>query len=97
MADKEGRVDLLQVVEKVKPTVLIGCSTSPGAFTEDVIKTMSEGCDRPLILPLSNPSRLVEVSPEQANKWTNGKALIATGSPFPPAMMPNGRKYTCVV
>jgi malate dehydrogenase (oxaloacetate-decarboxylating) len=97
VADEEGRVDLLEVVKKIKPTVLIGCSTRPGAFTEEVVKAMSEGCDRPIILPLSNPSRLVEVLPEQANKWSNGKALIATGSPFPPATMPNGRKYVCVV
>ncbi|KAF8706310.1 hypothetical protein AX14_013808 [Amanita brunnescens Koide BX004] len=93
VADEEGRVDLLEVVKKIKPTVLIGCSTRPGAFTEEVVKAMSDGCDRPIILPLSNPSRLVEVLPEQANKWSNGKALIATGSPFPPATMPDGRKY----
>jgi len=54
---------------------------------------MAEGCDRPIIFPLSNPSRLVEVDPKDANEWTGGKALLATGSPFPPAKMPNGKDY----
>jgi malate dehydrogenase (oxaloacetate-decarboxylating) len=93
VADADGKVDLLEVVKKVKPTVLIGCSTKAGAFTEEVIKTMSRHCERPIILPLSNPGRLVEVEPEQAMKWSNGKALIAAGSPFPPMTLPNGRKY----
>ncbi|KAF9492252.1 hypothetical protein BDN71DRAFT_1451813 [Pleurotus eryngii] len=88
-----GEVGLLEVVRRIKPTVLIGCSTHAGAFTEEVIKTMAEGCERPIILPLSNPSKLVEVDPADANKWTEGKALIATGSPFPPTKMPNGKDY----
>ena len=81
--DWKGSGSLLEVVKTVKPTVLIGCSTKAGAFTEDVIKAMKEGCDRPIILPLSNPSKLIEVTPEDCLKWTEGKALIATGSPFP--------------
>ncbi|TDL25719.1 hypothetical protein BD410DRAFT_813441 [Rickenella mellea] len=90
---KEKEVTLLDVVKAVKPTVLIGCSTAPGTFTEEVIKEMAKHCERPIILPLSNPSRLVEVHPHKANEWTNGKALLATGSPFPPAKMPNGKDY----
>ena len=86
-------ISLLDVVKQVKPTVLIGCSTHAGAFTEEVVKAMAEGTDRPIIFPLSNPSRLVEVDPANANEWTNGKALLATGSPFPPAKMPNGKDY----
>ncbi|TFY77227.1 hypothetical protein EWM64_g6784 [Hericium alpestre] len=86
-------VGLLEVVKKVHPTILIGCSTHTGAFNEEVIKEMAKGVDRPIILPLSNPSRLVEVEPVKANEWTNGKALMATGSPFPPAKMPNGKDY----
>ncbi|KAG6807541.1 hypothetical protein H0H93_001484 [Arthromyces matolae] len=54
---------------------------------------MAASCERPIILPLSNPSRLVEVDPNDANDWTEGKALLATGSPFPPAKSPNGKDY----
>ncbi|KAI8980562.1 hypothetical protein BD414DRAFT_523694 [Trametes punicea] len=89
----KGEVGLLDVVKKVRPTVLIGCSTHAGAFTEEVVREMAKGTDRPIIFPLSNPSRLVEVDPELANDWTNGKALMATGSPFPPCRMPNGKYY----
>jgi malate dehydrogenase (oxaloacetate-decarboxylating) len=89
----KGEVTLLEVVKKVKPTVLIGCSTHAGGFTKEVVQAMAETCDRPIILPLSNPSRLVEVDPMDANEWTGGRALLATGSPFPPAKMPNGKDY----
>ncbi|KAF9071981.1 hypothetical protein BDP27DRAFT_1218312 [Rhodocollybia butyracea] len=88
-----GEVMLLDVVKKVKPTVLIGTSTHPGGFTKEIVETMASGCDRPIIFPLSNPSRLVEVDPKDANDWTKGKALLATGSPFPPAKMPSGKDY----
>jgi len=88
-----GKIGLLQVVKKVKPTVLIGTSTHAGGFTEDVCKEMSAHVDRPIIFPLSNPTKLVEVDPAQANDWTKGKALLATGSPFPPAKMPSGKDY----
>ncbi|KAG2153594.1 uncharacterized protein EDB93DRAFT_1135648 [Suillus bovinus] len=88
-----GEVELLEVVRKVRPTVLIGCSTKGGAFTEHVVREMKKGCERPIILPLSNPSHLVEVDPKDANDWTEGMALLATGSPFPPAKMPNGKDY----
>lgn len=90
--DSDRQVSLLDVVRQVKPTVLIGCSTHSRAFTEDVVREMARGTERPIILPLSNPSRLVEVDPKDANDWTNGKALLATGSPFPPCMS-SGNKY----
>ncbi|KAK7049757.1 NAD-dependent malic enzyme, mitochondrial [Paramarasmius palmivorus] len=83
-SDESG---LLEVVKQVKPTVLIGCSTHAGAFTQEVVEAMQEGLGeqgRPIIFPLSNPSRLVEVTPEDAYRWTKGRALIATGSPFDP-------------
>jgi malate dehydrogenase (oxaloacetate-decarboxylating) len=89
----DNQVGLLDVVRQVKPTVLIGCSTHGGAFTEDVIREMAKGTERPIIFPLSNPSRLAEVDPKEANDWTNGKALLATGSPFPPCKTPNGKEY----
>ncbi|KAG8882308.1 NAD-dependent malic enzyme, mitochondrial [Tulasnella sp. 331] len=90
---KSGQISLLDVVKKVKPTVLIGTSTHAGGFTEEIVKEMSSHVDRPIIFPLSNPTRLVEVDPSKANEWSKGKALLATGSPFPPAKMPNGKDY----
>ncbi|KAA6415822.1 MAG: putative NAD-dependent malic enzyme [Lasallia pustulata] len=76
--------DLLSVVREVKPHVLIGTSTKPKAFTEEIVKEMAKHVDRPIIFPLSNPTRLHEADPKDINEWTKGKALIATGSPFPP-------------
>lgn len=64
--------------------MLIGTSTKPKAFTEEIVKEMASHVDRPVIFPLSNPTRLHEATPEDLTKWTDGKALIATGSPFPP-------------
>lgn len=82
-ADLEGR-DLHEIVKKVKPHVLIGTSTKPGAFTEDVVREMAKHVDRPIIFPLSNPTRLHEAKPKDLISWTDGQALVATGSPFPP-------------
>ncbi|TBU26601.1 hypothetical protein BD311DRAFT_667195 [Dichomitus squalens] len=93
ISNPNGEVGLLEVVKRVKPTVLIGCSTQGGAFTEDIVREMAKGTERPIILPLSNPSRLHEVAPQDANDWTDGKALLATGSPFPPCRQPNGKDY----
>lgn len=120
----ENETDLLEIVKRVKPTVLIGTSTHPGAFTEEVIKEMSKHVDRPIIFPvrLSSCCRsklkgvveqsnqalrggvrshhrvitvLISNSPKDANNWSNGKALMATGSPFPPVDQPGSdKKYT---
>lgn len=76
--------DLLSVVKKVHPHVLIGTSTKPGAFTEAVIREMARNVDRPIIFPLSNPTRLHEAKPDDLYHWTEGRALVTTGSPFPP-------------
>ena len=84
--------DLLSVIKKVKPHVLIGTSTKPKAFTEEVVKEMAKHVDRPIIFPLSNPTRLHEADPKDIYEWTEGKALIATGSSFPPVEY-NDRKY----
>lgn len=73
--------DLLPVIKKVKPHVMIGTSTKPKAFTEEVVKEMSKYVERPIIFPLSNPSRLHEADPKDINEWSEVKALIATGSP----------------
>lgn len=76
--------DLLSVIKEVKPNVLIGTSTKPGAFTEEIVREMAKHAERPVIMPLSNPTRLHEAVPKDLLKWTDGKALVATGSPFEP-------------
>ncbi|MEB6565836.1 NAD-dependent malic enzyme [Acinetobacter towneri] len=80
----EGVISLLDVIQNAKPTVLIGVSGQPGLFTEEVIKTLAANCERPIVLPLSNPTSQVEAFPADILEWTEGKALIATGSPFEP-------------
>ncbi|KAI9851576.1 MAG: NAD-dependent malic enzyme, mitochondrial [Thelocarpon superellum] len=84
--------DLLSVVKNVKPHVMVGTSTRPKSFTEEIVKEMAKHVDRPIIFPLSNPTRLHEADPKDLNAWTKGKALIATGSPFPPVEH-DGKKY----
>lgn len=75
---------LLGVVKQAKPTVLIGVSGQRGLFTKEVIKAMHEGCQQPLVMPLSNPISRAEATPEEVLIWTEGQALVATGSPFAP-------------
>lgn len=87
---KRKDTSLLGVVKEVKPNVLIGTSTVPGAFTKDIVQAMASNVDRPIILPLSNPTRLHEAVPKDLLNWTNGKALVATGSPFDPVKGPWG-------
>ena len=89
---KEKGTDLLSIVKEVKPHVLIGTSTKPKAFTEDIIREMAKHVEHPIIFPLSNPTRLHEASPGDINYWTEGRALMATGSPFPPIER-NGVEY----
>lgn len=85
-SDWEGvdTASLIQCVDKIKPTVLVGCSTQAGAFTEEIVKTMYKYNKQPIIFPLSNPTRLHEAVPSDLMKWTDNNALIATGSPFEP-------------
>jgi malate dehydrogenase (oxaloacetate-decarboxylating) len=93
-SDWEGKAhdDLLTVIREVKPHVLIGTSTKPKAFTKEVVQEMASHVDRPIIFPLSNPTRLHEANPSDLSEWTEGKALIATGSPFPPVQY-RGKEY----
>lgn len=76
-------INLLDVIRQIKPTVLIGCSAQAGAFTQSMVEEMAKHCDRPIIFPLSNPTECSEANPEDLIHWTQGRALIATGSPFP--------------
>lgn len=77
------RIGLLDLINNVQPTVLIGVSGQAGLFTKAVIESMQAGCDRPIILPLSNPTSQVEAQPVDILRWTSGRAMVATGSPFP--------------
>ncbi|GGF61371.1 NAD-dependent malic enzyme [Alteromonas lipolytica] len=83
---------LLDVVNCAKPDILIGVSGQPGLFTEQVVRAMKQHSDKPIIFPLSNPSRQVEARPEQVIEWTDGEVIIATGSPFKPVEY-NGQLY----
>ena len=79
-----GPISLLHTVKNAGITVLVGTSAQAGAFTEDIVRAMAANSDRPVILPLSNPTSKSEATPEDLLRWTDGKALIGTGSPFAP-------------
>ncbi|QUM75488.1 NAD-dependent malic enzyme [Moritella sp. 24] len=76
-------ISLLDVMVHAKPSILIGVSGQPGLFTEQVIKTMAANTEHPIVFPLSNPTSRVEATPQDIIRWTEGRALVATGSPFP--------------
>ncbi|MFV0457741.1 MAG: NAD-dependent malic enzyme [Actinomycetales bacterium] len=84
-----NRVSLEDVVREVKPTILIGTSTVGGAFTEEIVRQMAAHCERPIIMPMSNPTPRAEATPANLLAWTDGKALVATGSPFDPVRLGN--------
>lgn len=83
---------LLDVMHCAQPTVLIGVSGQPGLFTEQVIHAMQQYTPEPIIFPLSNPSSRVEANPADVIRWTHGKAIVATGSPFAPVQY-EGKTY----
>jgi malate dehydrogenase (oxaloacetate-decarboxylating) len=116
--DGAGRIGLLEVVRRVRPTVLIGTSAVAGAFSREVVEAMTEGLregphqgriegptrdgQRPVILPLSNPTDLVEATPADLIAWSGGRVLVASGSPFPPVrhqghVRPIGQCNNCFV
>ena len=80
--DMEG-LSLLETVRRVKPNILIGLSACGGLFSEDILKAMNENEDPPIIFPLSNPTSRSECTAAQAQAATNGRAIFASGSPFP--------------
>jgi len=80
----QSPINLAEVVHQVRPTILIGTSTAAGAFSEDIVKDMAAHVDRPIIFPLSNPISSAEAAPADLIAWTDGRALIATGSSFQP-------------
>ncbi|HBB9943689.1 NAD-dependent malic enzyme [Vibrio parahaemolyticus] len=91
--ENEGNgFSLLDVMRNAKPTVLIGVSGAPGLFSLEVIEEMHKHCKRPIVFPLSNPTSRVEATPNDIIRWTNGEALVATGSPFDPVVH-EGRTY----
>lgn len=79
---EEGIITLMEVVKRVKPTILIGTSGQAGAFSEEIVKEMAKHTERPIIMPMSNPTALAEAVPADLIQWTEGRVLIATGSPF---------------
>lgn len=81
--NEKSHPSLTDTVRHVKPTILIGCSAQPGAFSQDLIENMSMHCTRPIIFPLSNPDEKCEAQPADILNWSKGQALIATGTAFP--------------
>jgi malate dehydrogenase (oxaloacetate-decarboxylating)(NADP+) len=102
----DGGMSLIDIVKKYKPTILLGMTAVGGLFTQGLIQEMASHCERPVIFPLSNPTTSAECTAEQAFEWTDGKCIFASGSPFDPVEMDDGRvfypsqcnnsKYRCV-
>jgi malate dehydrogenase (oxaloacetate-decarboxylating) len=89
----ESRMGLVDTIKMASPTILLGCSTVHGAFTREVIQAMAASTERPLIFPISNPTSLMEAMPADVIAWSEGKALVATGSPIAPVEY-EGTTYT---
>jgi malate dehydrogenase (oxaloacetate-decarboxylating) len=81
---KHGTIELAEVIERVHPTILVGTSTVGGAFTEQIVREMARNVDRPMIFPISNPTERIEAVPGDVIRWTDGRGLVATGTPWDP-------------
>jgi malate dehydrogenase (oxaloacetate-decarboxylating) len=91
--ERADRIGLGDVVRNARPTVLVGVSGQPGGFPQSVVRAMAAGTQQPIIFPLSNPTSRSEATPTDLLAWTEGRAVIGTGSPFPPVRK-NGRPFT---
>jgi len=89
----DGGMSMDAVIQKYKPTILLGMTGVGGLFKEGIIKGMTEHCDRPIIFPLSNPTTKAECTAEQAFTWTDGNCIFASGSPFDPVTLKDGRIF----
>jgi malate dehydrogenase (oxaloacetate-decarboxylating)(NADP+) len=82
---------MMEVIHSFKPTVLLGLSAQPNVFTEEIVRAVASYAKRPIVMPMSNPTSKAECTAEQAYQWSDGRAIVATGSPFAPVMF-NGKK-----
>ncbi|MFG2884776.1 NAD-dependent malic enzyme [Streptomyces sp. NPDC048297] len=85
-AGQDGAAGLLETVRQVRPTILLGTSTVHGAFTREVVESMSAGVERPIVFPISNPTSRIEAMPADVIRWSRGRALVATGIPVDPVV-----------
>lgn len=88
---EDGGMSLKEIVQNHKPTMLLGVTAVGGLFTEDIIREMNTHVERPIIFPLSNPTTRAECTAEQAYEWTDGNCIFASGSPFDPVHLEDGR------
>jgi len=91
--DTDGGLSLNEIVNKHKPTMILGMTAVGGLFSEKLIRDMDKHCERPIIFPLSNPTIKAECSAEQAFEWTDGRCIFASGSPFDPVQLKDGRTF----
>ena len=91
--DSDNELPLFDVVQKYKPTILLGVTAVGGLFTEKLIREMASHVERPIIFPLSNPTTKAECTAEQAFEWTDGRCIFASGSPFGRVEMDDGRVF----
>ena len=91
--DEDNCLPLLDIVKKYKPTILLGVTAVGGLFTEELVSEMAKHVERPIVFPLSNPTTKAECTAEQAFEWTGGRCIFASGSPFDPVEMQDGRTY----